>query len=54
MVSVAAAVREAVGPEVMVALDCHWKFAVGDAIKLAQALEPYDLLWLEDPVPRRR
>ncbi len=51
MVSVVAAVREAVGREVMVAMDCHWKFAVGDAIKLAQAVEPYDLLWLEDPVP---
>ena len=51
MVSVVAAVREAVGREVMVAMDCHWKFNVGDAIKLAQALEPYDLLWLEDPVP---
>ena len=29
----------------------HWKFSVNDAIKLAQALEPFDLLWLEDPVP---
>jgi L-alanine-DL-glutamate epimerase-like enolase superfamily enzyme len=35
----------------MVAMDAHWKFSVTDAIKLAQALEPYDLLWLEDPVP---
>ena len=51
MVSVTAAVPEAVGREVMVAMDCHWKSAVGDAIKLAQALEPFDLLWLEDPVP---
>jgi len=51
MVSVAAAVREAVGPEIMVAMDAHWKYNVNDAIKLAQALEPLDLLWLEDPVP---
>ena len=51
MVDVARAVREAVGPEIMVAMDAHWKFGVNDAIKLAQALEPYDLLWLEDPVP---
>ena len=43
--------REAVGPEIMVAMDAHWKFNVNDAIKLAQALEPFDLLWLEDPVP---
>jgi len=51
MVSVAAAVKQAVGPGVMVAMDAHWKFGVNDAIKLAQALEPLDLLWLEDPVP---
>ena len=51
MVDVVRAVREAVAPEIMVAMDAHWKFGVNDAIKLAQALEPFDLLWLEDPVP---
>jgi L-alanine-DL-glutamate epimerase-like enolase superfamily enzyme len=51
MVEVVRAVREAVGPEIMVAMDAHWKFGVNDAIKLAQALRPFDLLWLEDPVP---
>ncbi len=51
MVEVVKAVRDAVGPDVMVAMDAHWKFNVNDAIKLAQALEPYDLAWLEDPVP---
>ncbi len=51
MVDVVRCVREAVGPEIMVAMDAHWKFSVNDAIKLAQALEPFDLLWLEDPVP---
>ncbi|MGH2551891.1 MAG: mandelate racemase/muconate lactonizing enzyme family protein [Thermomicrobiales bacterium] len=51
MVDVVRAVREAVGPEVMVAMDAHWKYSVNDAIKLAQALEPFDLMWLEDPVP---
>ena len=51
MVEVVKAVREAVGPDIMVAMDAHWKFNVNDAIKLAQRLEPYDLLWLEDPVP---
>ncbi|MCA9858896.1 MAG: mandelate racemase/muconate lactonizing enzyme family protein [Thermomicrobiales bacterium] len=51
MVDVVAAVREAVGPDIMVAMDAHWKFSTNDAILLAQALEPFDLLWLEDPVP---
>lgn len=48
IVSIVAAVREAVGNEVDVAIDCHWHFNTGDAIRLARALEPYDLLWLED------
>ena len=51
MVDVVRAVTEAVGRDVMVAMDAHWKFGVNDAIKLAQRLEPFDLLWLEDPVP---
>jgi L-alanine-DL-glutamate epimerase-like enolase superfamily enzyme len=46
-----AAIREAIGPDIMLAVDCHWKYSVSDAIQLARALEPYDLLWLEDPVP---
>jgi L-alanine-DL-glutamate epimerase-like enolase superfamily enzyme len=50
MVDVVRAVRDAVGSEIMVAMDAHWKYANG-AIKLAQAPEPFDLLWLEDPVP---
>lgn len=51
MVDVVAACREAVGPDIMLGMDAHWKFSVNDAIKLAQALEPYNLLWLEDPIP---
>ena len=51
MVEVARAVRAGVGLDVMLAMDCHWKFNVNDAIRLAQALEPFDLAWLEDPVP---
>ncbi|RIV28166.1 mandelate racemase/muconate lactonizing enzyme family protein [Alicyclobacillaceae bacterium I2511] len=46
-----AAVREAVGPKVELAADCHWKFAPDDSIHLAEALQPYRLLWLEDPIP---
>lgn len=51
MVAVTAAIRDAIGPEIMLAMDLHWKYTVGDAIKLARELEPFDLLWLEDPVP---
>jgi L-alanine-DL-glutamate epimerase-like enolase superfamily enzyme len=43
--------REAVGPEIDLAFDCHWRFRPGDAVKIARALEPYHLFWLEDPCP---
>jgi gluconate/galactonate dehydratase len=51
MTGLAAAVIEAVGPEVDVAFDCHWRYQVADAQRLAHELEPLGLLWLEDPVP---
>jgi L-alanine-DL-glutamate epimerase-like enolase superfamily enzyme len=46
-----AAVRKAAGSETGLAIDCHWNYGVEAAVKLARALEPYKLLWLEDPVP---
>ena len=45
------AVRHAVGPQVGLAIDCHWNYGVAAAVELARALEQYHLLWLEDPVP---
>ncbi|TCJ13482.1 mandelate racemase/muconate lactonizing enzyme family protein [Rubrobacter taiwanensis] len=51
MVSLVEAVREAVGDEVDIAFDCHWRYNVSDARRLACELEPYGLMWLEDPVP---
>jgi gluconate/galactonate dehydratase len=43
--------REAVGPQIDLAFDCHWRFRPSDAVKIARALEPYHLFWLEDPCP---
>jgi len=40
-----------VGPHIDLALDCHWAYNVADATRLARALEPYRLWWLEDPLP---
>jgi L-alanine-DL-glutamate epimerase-like enolase superfamily enzyme len=51
MASLVRAVREAVGPQVSLAVDCHWNYAVQDAVELARSVEPYDLSWLEDPIP---
>lgn len=45
------AVRDAVGPQTGLAVDCHWNYGVAAAIELARALEPCRLLWLEDPIP---
>ncbi|MCB9157608.1 MAG: mandelate racemase/muconate lactonizing enzyme family protein [Caldilineaceae bacterium] len=45
--AVVGAFREEFGPDVGIALDVAFTFKLGGAIKLAQALEPYDLMWLE-------
>jgi len=45
------AMREAVGPEVMIMMDAHGRHTPAQAIRLARALEPYDLFFLEEPVP---
>ena len=50
-VELVAAVREAVGPQIGLAVDCHWNYGVQAAVELARAMEPSRLLWLEDPVP---
>lgn len=41
----------AVGPHVEVAFDCHWRFTVKDAIRLAKEIEGVPIAWLEDPTP---
>lgn len=51
MAELAAAVVDAVGDRVDVAFDCHWRYQVADAQRLAHELEPLGLMWLEDPVP---
>jgi|AntRauTorcE11898_2_1112593.scaffolds.fasta_scaffold00068_47 galactonate dehydratase len=44
------AVRDAVGWEVGIALDCHGRFTRRGAIEVADALEEYDIMFLEEPV----
>jgi L-alanine-DL-glutamate epimerase-like enolase superfamily enzyme len=46
-----AAVREAVGYEIPLASDHYGHFDVNTAIRLGEAVEPYQLAWLEDMVP---
>jgi L-alanine-DL-glutamate epimerase-like enolase superfamily enzyme len=42
------AMKEVLGDEVGLALDCGPGFVLPDAIRLARAVEPYNLMWLED------
>ena len=51
MVECVAAAREGAGPDVDLAVDCHWRFTPADALRIARALAPFDLFWLEDPCP---
>ncbi|WP_317176103.1 mandelate racemase/muconate lactonizing enzyme family protein [Halomontanus rarus] len=44
------AVRDAVGWDVGIALDCHGRFSRRGAIEVASALEEYDIMFLEEPV----
>jgi galactonate dehydratase len=46
-----AAVRRAVGPKVDLLIEAHGRFFVGDAIRVAHRLEPFDCYWYEEPVP---
>lgn len=43
--------RDAIGFDIDLAIDCHGQFDLPSAITLARAVEPLRLLWLEEPVP---
>ena len=51
MTSLVGAARGALGDAVDLAIDCHGIYHVRDVILLAQRLEPFALMFLEDPVP---
>lgn len=51
MVQLVDMVTQAAGRDVAVAADVHTRLDVPSAIRLARDLEPYHLLWLEEPVP---
>jgi galactonate dehydratase len=45
------ALREAVGPEIEIALECHTKYSTESAIQIAKVVEPFRPMWLEEPIP---
>lgn len=45
------AIREAIGPDMVLMVDANHAYNAGEAIKLAREMEEYDVYWLEEPVP---
>jgi galactonate dehydratase len=43
------ALRQALGPEMQILCDLHWRYTAGEAVKLITAMEPYDLYAAEAP-----
>jgi len=50
MIACVEAMKDVLGDEVGLALDCGPGFTVPDAVRLAKAMEPYNLMWLEDMI----
>ncbi len=44
-------IRAAVGDRMAVMLECHSLWSLPVALKIARAMEKYDLMWIEDPIP---
>ena len=49
-VKIFAAVREAVGEQTDLLVECHDRFSLSQAIRMANMLEPYRPYWYETPV----
>lgn len=45
-------IREAVGSQMAIAMEFHGYWNLPCAIQIAKALEPYDVLWLEEMLPQ--
>ena len=43
------AIRDAVGPEIEIAVDGHWRFLAPAAVQIAKTLEPFNPMFLEEP-----
>lgn len=51
MIGQMAAVREAIGPHMDLCADMHGRYDTTTGIRVAKALEPYRMMWLEEPIP---
>ncbi|NMC40269.1 MAG: mandelate racemase/muconate lactonizing enzyme family protein [Bacteroidales bacterium] len=46
-----AAVRQAVGPKIDIAVDMHGRYDLNTALAISKRVENLNLLWLEEPIP---
>ncbi|HZR99718.1 MAG TPA: mandelate racemase/muconate lactonizing enzyme family protein [Chloroflexota bacterium] len=46
-----AVVREAIGPDRLLAIDANEAYDVGSAVHLGRQLAAYDIAWFEEPIP---
>lgn len=44
-------VCEAIGDRADAAFDCHWSYSAASSKQLLEAVECYDVWWIEDPIP---
>ena len=51
MVDQMAAAREEVGPNIDICADMHGRYDLPTGKKVAELMEPFNLMWLEEPVP---
>jgi len=45
------AIREAIGADLCLMVDANHAYNAPEAIRLARAIEPFDIYWFEEPVP---
>jgi L-alanine-DL-glutamate epimerase-like enolase superfamily enzyme len=48
------AIREALGTAMDIMIECHGLWQLPAAVRIARALEPYAVFWLEDPIEMHR
>src|SRR5258706_12311172 len=44
-------IRKTVGDKIEICIEGHARWSLTEAVKIAHALEPYDLMWLEEIIP---
>lgn len=50
-VNIVGAVREAVGPDVDLMIECHGRFSAGQAVEIAREMAEFEPTWFEEPCP---